>query len=83
MKHVVNIHEAKTKLSALLAAVENGDEVVIARDGTPIAVLIRHTATINRTPGFLRSDPAWRDWQYDPAVFAPMTDAEMEAEGWP
>lgn len=29
MKHVVNIHEAKTNLSKLIAAVEAGDEVVI------------------------------------------------------
>lgn len=38
--HQVNIHEAKTHLSALLAEVENGREVVIARAGTPIARLV-------------------------------------------
>ena len=36
----VNIHEAKTRLSELLAEVEAGDEVVIARAGKPIARLI-------------------------------------------
>ena len=35
----VNIHEAKTRLSALLQAVEAGEEVVIARAGKPIAKL--------------------------------------------
>lgn len=38
--HQVNIHEAKTHLSALLADVENGREVTIARAGTPIAKLV-------------------------------------------
>lgn len=33
----VNVHEAKTHLSRLLARVEAGDEVVIARRGRPIA----------------------------------------------
>ena len=37
---VVNIHEAKTQLSKLLEQVEAGDDVVIARAGTPIARLI-------------------------------------------
>lgn len=35
----VNIHQAKTQLSKLLNAVANGDEVIIARAGQPIAVL--------------------------------------------
>ena len=36
----VNIHEAKTTLSKLLAAVANGEEVVIARAGKPVAKLV-------------------------------------------
>ena len=39
MPTIVNIHEAKTHLSRLLAAVERGDEVVIARAGRPVATL--------------------------------------------
>ena len=36
----VNTHEAKTQLSALLAAVEeNGEVVLICRHGTPVAEL--------------------------------------------
>lgn len=35
----VNVHEAKTHLSRLLERVEAGDEVVIARAGTPVARL--------------------------------------------
>lgn len=37
----VNIHAAKTHLSKLLEEVEKGEEVVIARAGTPVAKLIR------------------------------------------
>lgn len=36
---VVNVHEAKTHLSRLLVQAENGEEVVIARNGKPIARL--------------------------------------------
>ncbi len=36
----VNIHEAKTHLSRLLAQVEAGEEVVIARAGKPVARLV-------------------------------------------
>jgi prevent-host-death family protein len=35
----VNIHQAKTQLSQLLADVEAGEEVVIARAGKPVARL--------------------------------------------
>ena len=35
----VNVHEAKTNLSKLLARVEQGEEIVIARAGRPIATL--------------------------------------------
>jgi antitoxin (DNA-binding transcriptional repressor) of toxin-antitoxin stability system len=37
----VNVHEAKTHLSTLLAAVESGEEIVIARAGRPVALLSR------------------------------------------
>jgi prevent-host-death family protein len=36
----VNVHEAKTHLSRLLARVERGEEVVIARAGKPVARLV-------------------------------------------
>jgi antitoxin (DNA-binding transcriptional repressor) of toxin-antitoxin stability system len=35
----VNIHEAKTNLSKLIERAENGEEVVIARAGKPVATL--------------------------------------------
>jgi prevent-host-death family protein len=35
----VNIHEAKTHLSRLVEEVERGEEVVLARAGTPVVKL--------------------------------------------
>jgi antitoxin (DNA-binding transcriptional repressor) of toxin-antitoxin stability system len=39
----VNMHEAKTRLSQLVELVEEGERVVIARGGVPVAELVRHT----------------------------------------
>ena len=36
----VNIHEAKTHLSKLLERVALGEEVIIAKAGTPVAKLV-------------------------------------------
>jgi prevent-host-death family protein len=41
--HYVKIHEAKTNLSRLLAAVESGDEVVVQRGNTPIAKIVAYS----------------------------------------
>lgn len=39
----VNIHEAKTNLSSLLARLEqNGEAIVICRNGEPVADLVPH-----------------------------------------
>lgn len=40
MGEVVNIHEAKTHLSKLLERVGQGEEVVIAKSGRPVARLV-------------------------------------------
>jgi prevent-host-death family protein len=49
---VFNVHEAKTNLSKLLELVEEGQEVLIARNGTPVARLVRHRVPV-RKPGRL------------------------------
>ena len=36
----VNVHHAKTNLSKLIAAVESGEEVIIARAGKPAVKLV-------------------------------------------
>ena len=38
----VNVHEAKTHFSKLLARVEKGHEVLISRAGKPVARLVPH-----------------------------------------
>jgi prevent-host-death family protein len=40
MAVMVNIHEAKTNLSKLLVRVSAGEEIIIARDGKPVARLV-------------------------------------------
>ncbi|MFI5230544.1 MAG: type II toxin-antitoxin system Phd/YefM family antitoxin [Gemmatimonadales bacterium] len=37
---IVNVHAAKTNLSELIVQVLAGEEVVIARSGTPVAKLV-------------------------------------------
>jgi prevent-host-death family protein len=79
---VVNVHEAKSTLSALLARVEQGEEVVIARNGQPIAKLVRVVPETKRVAGAWRALPGWSDYTYDPSVFSPMSESELAAEGW-
>lgn len=78
----VNVHQAKTSLSALLSAVERGEEVVIARNGKPVARLVAVQPAPARCRGEWRALPEWKDFHYDPAIFAPMTDEDIKAEGW-
>ena len=40
MEKTVNVHTAKSNLSSLLAEVEAGGEVIIARAGKPVAKLV-------------------------------------------
>ena len=49
----VNVQDAKTQLSRLLADVERGEEVVIARNGRPIARLTPVEAPAERELGFV------------------------------
>ena len=44
---IVNVYEAKTNLSRLIAEVEAGEEIVLARGRTPVAKL---TAFIREAP---------------------------------
>jgi len=47
----VNVHEAKTHLSRLLARVEAGERILIARAGKPIALLVPVDQRQPRRPG--------------------------------
>jgi prevent-host-death family protein len=52
---IVNIYDAKTRLSRLLRDVAAGEDVVIAKDGTPLARLVPFRAEgEGRKMGFAR-----------------------------
>lgn len=52
---VRNVSEAKAQLSKLLEKVESGEEVVIGRNGKPVAKLVRYeSARKPRTPNVLK-----------------------------
>lgn len=68
----VNIHEAKTHLSRLLVDVSEGDEVVIAKNGRPIAKLVSLENRHPRTPGRFLGQIADPD-----ALLAPRSSDEM------
>ena len=74
----VNVHHAKTELSKLLLEVERGHEVVIARNGTPVAKLVPFPAAGAKR---LRVD-TWKGRIQMAADFdAPLTDAELAEWG--
>ena len=51
----VNMHEAKSSLSQLVKRAESGEDVVIARNGVPVARLTRINAPKSKLPwGILR-----------------------------
>jgi antitoxin (DNA-binding transcriptional repressor) of toxin-antitoxin stability system len=50
----VNMHEAKTHLSRLVDLAAGGEDIVIAKNGKPVARLVRWTPAIDRQPGGLR-----------------------------
>lgn len=48
-----NVHDAKTHLSRLLERVAQGEEIIIAKSGRPVAKLVR-VAVEPRKPGRLK-----------------------------
>ncbi len=63
---MVNVHQAKTQLSRLLAQVEAGEEVLIARRGEPIARLVRCKSPGKRKPDVLKGRIIIPDSFFDP-----------------
>lgn len=59
----VNILEAKNSLSTLIVAAERDEEVVIARNGVPVAKIIKYTAPKVAPPGVWKDrSPYAADW---------------------
>lgn len=57
----VNITDTKNNLSNLVAVAEQGDEVMIARDGVPIARIVKYEAPKIRPPGAWKTQVAYSD----------------------
>lgn len=74
----MNIAEAKAKLSALIEAAERGEEVIIARNGEPVAELHARKTRKKRRPGILRELYGWTGPATPLEAFAPdPADEEM------
>ncbi len=72
MTVTVGVQEAKARLSELLARVEAGEEVVIARAGRPVARLIPETRPPGRVWGTVQV-------MLDDAFFEPLPEQELTA----
>ena len=78
---IINIHEAKTQLSRLIAEVVAGDEVVIAKAGKPLVRLVAMAATVGPRPlGQLagRVVEANNCWDHDPEIDALFYGSQLE-----
>jgi len=74
----VNVGQAKTELSKLLAQVEAGEDVEIARDGVPVAKLVK---VDRQTPG-QRMLASWGALEHEIHVYddgPTFTDEELDA----
>jgi len=68
----VNVQEAKTRLSQLLAQAEAGEDVVIARDGKPVVRLVPIVGPAPRPIGFVEG-------RITDTFFEPLSEEELEA----
>jgi prevent-host-death family protein len=70
-----NVHEAKTNLSRLLVETASGEQVIIMRDGKPVAELVPYRErNRKRQLGFAAGQIEMAEgWD------RPMTDAEADA----
>jgi len=67
----VNVYDAKTRLSRLLAQVEEGAEIVISRHGRPVARLVPYRPDrAERRPGL------WKDRVSITAEFDRFSDSD-------
>lgn len=75
MAMMVNVHEAKTQLSRLLDRVHAGEEIVIAKAGTPWARLVPLDPPTERVLGRYRD----RDGEVPDSFFDPLDEGELAA----
>jgi prevent-host-death family protein len=72
---IVTIHAAKTNLSQLLARVEAGEEIVLARGKEPVAKLV----PIHPKPAKRRFGALSGVLKVGPEFFEPLPDQELTA----
>jgi prevent-host-death family protein len=75
MSTVVNIQEAKTNLSRLIAEAQNGEEVIIANRGTPVIKLEPIKPPTKRNLGIVKLPPIPDEF------FDPISDEEIKSWG--
>lgn len=75
MPELVNIYEAKTKLSRLVDRAAAGEEILIGRSGKPLVRLVPVDELGPRQPGLLRG------MTVPDALFDPLSDEELDAWG--
>jgi prevent-host-death family protein len=68
----VNIHEAKTHFSKLLARVHAGEEIIIAKAGKPYAKLVPLKPLHKRRPGIAKG-------KVTDAFFEPLPEKELQS----
>lgn len=71
MAKTYNVGEAKTYLSKLLEEVQSGVEVIVAKDGEPVARLVRIVPVRTRPMGFVKG-------RITKAFFEPLPEDELE-----
>ncbi|MFT5201122.1 MAG: prevent-host-death family protein [Candidatus Aldehydirespiratoraceae bacterium] len=80
--HIVNTHEAKSRLSELIREAEEGVEVIVARNGRPVAKIVAwEAASSARVPGAWSGRVAYGENVVSPdadilAMFDESSDAE-------
>ena len=69
---IVNVHEAKTHFSKLLARVQTGEEIIIGKAGKPFARLVPLSPVRERVPGIAMGS-------VNDAFFEPLPESELKA----
>jgi len=69
---IVNVHEAKTYFSKLLARAHTGEEIIIGKAGKPYAKLVPLSLVKERVPGIAKGEVT-------DAFFEPLPENELES----
>ncbi len=72
----INIHEAKTHLSRLVDRAADGEDIVIARAGKPVARLTRIESPANSGP---RQPDMFPGFTVPDSFFEPLPEDELSA----